>query len=86
MENTFSNSIILKLFVSLPQMWWRVEILADSINMLLLSLHLNKTWQQFNLASVYAISLPSHSYHKAVSQSKGGLILVQVDKSFAYKK
>ena len=41
MENTFSNSIILKLLVSLPQMWQQVEILAESTNMLLLSLHLN---------------------------------------------
>ena len=57
-------------------MWWLVEILAESTNMLLLSLHLNKSWKQFNLASIYAISLPSHSYHKAVSQLKGGLILV----------
>ena len=57
-------------------MWWLVEILAESTNMLLLSLHLNKSWKQFNLASIYAISFPSHSYHKAVSQLKGGLILV----------
>ena len=39
-----------------------------------------KTWKQFNLVPIYAISLPSHSNHRAVSQSKGGLILVSLDK------